>query len=146
MTQASERIAATLNQHGLRQTAARVLILRTLHEAEFALSGAEIEKALGQDLDRITLYRTLRSFEEKGLVHRVLDASDVARYAACSTACSAHAHFDNHVHFKCTACTHIYCLNQIAIPAVTLPREFQATSQDYLLSGLCSRCQPGRAA
>jgi Fur family ferric uptake transcriptional regulator len=142
MSDSRARIALTLNRHGLRQTAARVQVLQTLHESAFALSGAEIEKALGQVLDRITLYRTLRSFEEKGLVHRVLDASDVARYAACSMECSEHAHFDNHVHFKCTACTHIYCLNQIAIPAVVLPREFQAVSRDYLLSGVCNHCQP----
>ncbi|RYU77848.1 Fur family transcriptional regulator [Hymenobacter persicinus] len=144
MADSRERIALMLNRHGLRQTAARVQVLQTLHESEFALSGAEIEKTLGQDLDRITLYRTLRSFEEKGLVHRVLDASDVARYASCSLECSEHAHFDNHVHFKCTACTHIYCLNQIAIPAVALPREFQAVSRDYLLSGVCSHCQPAQ--
>jgi len=142
MAQTPDRIALTLTRHGLRQTAARVQVLQVLSTSAFALSGAEIEKALGQDMDRITLYRTLRSFEEKGLVHRVLDASDVARYAACSIECSEHAHFDNHVHFKCTACTHIYCLNQVAIPAVTLPSQFQAVSRDYLLSGLCSHCQP----
>ena len=142
MAHTPDRIALTLTRHGLRQTAARVQVLQALSAAAFALSGAEIEKALGQDMDRITLYRTLRSFEEKGLVHRVLDASDVARYAACSIECSEHAHFDNHVHFKCTACTHIYCLNQIAIPAVALPREFQAVSRDYLLSGVCNHCQP----
>jgi Fur family ferric uptake transcriptional regulator len=64
------------------------------------------------------------------------------RYAACSIECSAQAHFDNHVHFKCTSCQHIYCLNQVAIPAVALPAQFQAVTRDYLLGGVCRECQP----
>lgn len=108
----------------------------------FALSGKEIERQLGPDTDRITLYRTLKAFEENGLVHRVMDATDVIKYAACSIECSAQAHFDNYVHFKCTACQHIYCLNQVAIPTVTLPDKFEAQTRDYLLAGVCRACQP----
>jgi Fur family ferric uptake transcriptional regulator len=72
----------------------------------------------------------------------VVDTSEVVRYAACSIECSADVHFDNHVHFKCTSCRHIYCLKQVAIPAVTLPAQFQAITRDYLLGGVCRECQP----
>jgi Fur family ferric uptake transcriptional regulator len=137
-----DRIAQTLSKHGLRQTPVRKAVLQVLSEATYALSGGEIEQLLPPDTDRITLYRTLKSFEESGLIHRVIDASDVIRFAACSIECSAQAHFDNHVHFKCTACQHIFCLNQVAIPAVTLPAKFEAQTRDYLLSGTCRECQP----
>ena len=138
----AERIAQTLTNHGLRQTPVRRAVLQTLAESPFALSGSEIEQQFGPGTDRITLYRTLKSFEENGLIHRVIDSTDVIRYAACSIECSAQAHFDNHVHFKCTACQHIYCLNQVAIPAVTLPDKFEALTRDYLLAGVCRACQP----
>lgn len=138
----TDRIAQTLTRHSLRQTPVRRAVLQILADAQFALSGSDIERLLPPDTDRITLYRTLKSFEESGLVHRVIDATDVIRYAACSIECSAHAHFDNHVHFKCTNCQHIYCLNQVAIPPVTLPDKFEAKSRDYLLAGLCRECQP----
>lgn len=138
----SDRIAQTLSRHGLRQTPVRKAVLQVLSDSAFALSGGEIEQQLPPDTDRITLYRTLKSFEESGLIHRVIDASDVIRYAACSIECSAQAHFDNHVHFKCTTCQHIYCLNQVAIPAVTLPAKFEAQFRDYLLSGVCRECHP----
>ncbi len=131
-----------LSRHSLRQTPVRKAVLQVLLDSAFALSGSEIELYLPSDTDRITLYRTLKSFEESGLIHRVIDASDVIRYASCSIECSAHAHFDNHVHFKCTACQHTYCLNQVAIPAVTLPDKFQVVSRDYLLAGVCRECQP----
>jgi Fur family ferric uptake transcriptional regulator len=139
---APDRIAQLLAHHALRQTPVRQAVLRVLTASSYALSGSEIEQQLGAGTDRITLYRTLKSFEENGLIHRVMDATDVIRYAACSIECSAQAHFDNHVHFKCTSCQHIYCLNQVAIPAVTLPAQFQAQTRDYLLGGVCRECQP----
>ncbi|UOQ70193.1 Fur family transcriptional regulator [Hymenobacter cellulosilyticus] len=138
----SDRIAQTLSRHGLRQTPVRRAVLQVMSDARFALSVGEIEPQLPPDTDRITLYRTMKSFEESGLIHRVIDDSDVARYATCSIECSAQAHFDNHVHFKCTSCQHIYCLNQVAIPAVTLPDKFEAVHRDYLLAGVCRECHP----
>jgi Fur family ferric uptake transcriptional regulator len=139
---APDRLTQLLKRHGLRLTPTRRAVLQALTTSPFALSGHEIEQQLGSDTDRITLYRTLKSFEESGLVHRVRDLTDIIRYASCSIECSAHAHFDNHVHFKCTACEHIYCLNQVAIPAVALPDKFEAQSRDYLLAGVCRECQP----
>jgi Fur family ferric uptake transcriptional regulator len=137
-----DRISQTLIRHELRQTPVRRAVLQILLDSSFALSGHEIEQQIGSDVDRITLYRTLKTFEESGLIHRVIDTSDTVRYAACSIECSAHEHFDNHVHFKCTNCQHIYCLNQVAIPAVTLPAKFEAKTRDYLLAGVCRECQP----
>ncbi|NVO83850.1 Fur family transcriptional regulator [Hymenobacter terrestris] len=142
MPTSADRLVRTLSQHGLRQTPVRRSVLQVLADAAFALSGSEIEQQLPAGTDRITLYRTLKSFEESGLIHRVIDSTDVVRYAACSIECSAEAHFDNHVHFKCTICQHIYCLNQVAIPTVTLPAQFQVVSRDYLLAGVCRECQP----
>lgn len=136
------RINETLAQRGLRVTPIRQAVLQVLLSKTYALSSHDIEQELSaESIDRITLYRTLRTFEQQGVVHRVIDASDTIRYAACSIECSEHAHFDNHVHFKCNACQHTYCLNQVPIPAVTLPGKFRATSSDYLMSGLCNQCQ-----
>ncbi|RSK48972.1 Fur family transcriptional regulator [Hymenobacter rigui] len=136
-----DRISQTLTRHKLRHTPVRRAVLQALSASPFALSGHEVEQLLGGDVDRITLYRTLKTFEESGLIHRVIDTSDTVRYAACSMECNVHAHADDHVHFKCTSCQHIYCLNQVAIPAVTLPAKFQAQTRDYLLAGVCQECQ-----
>jgi Fur family ferric uptake transcriptional regulator len=141
-TTAPDRLAQTLLRHGLRQTPVRRAVLAALSGKGFALTGAEIEQEIGGEVDRITLYRTLKSFEQQGLIHRVIDDTDVLRYAACSIECSAGAHFDNHVHFKCSTCQHTYCLSQVAIPVVQLPGGFQAERRDFLLSGVCQLCQP----
>ena len=138
---ATDCLAQTLAHHGLRQTPVRRAVLQALADKGYALSGSEIEQEIGADTDRITLYRTLKSFEQSGLIHRVIDDSDVLRYAACSIDCTSMAHFDNHVHFKCGVCAHTYCLNQVAIPVVQLPGGFAAERRDYLLSGTCQHCQ-----
>lgn len=138
----ADRLAQTFARHGLRQTPMRRAVLQALAGRGYALTGAEIELELGTGTDRITLYRTLKAFEQSGLIHRVIDDSDVLRYAACSIECTPAAHFDNHVHFKCGVCAHTYCLSQVAIPVVQLPGGFQAERRDYLLSGTCRLCQP----
>ena len=128
----------------MRLTPVRRAVLSILGKSPFALSGAEIEVQLPVPSDRITLYRTLRTFEEKGLVHRVVDHSDTVRYAASggvaaglSSAASA-----PHVHFKCMACLRIYCLPQVPVPVLHLPGYHHAERGDYLVSGVCERCRP----
>lgn len=139
---AADVVSATLSHHGLRLTPVRKAVLRRLLAAPYALSSHDLEQQLGPDTDRITLYRTLRTFEQKGVIHRVIDNTDIIRYAACAPdACTEHAHHDDHVHFKCTACQHTYCLEQVPIPVVALPTGFRATSRDYLMSGVCQQCQ-----
>ena len=136
-------ISVALSHHGLRQTPVRRAVLRALQTAPYALSSHDLEQQLGPDTDRITLYRTLRTFEQKGVIHRVVGTTDIIHYAACApAACTEHAHTDDHVHFKCTACQQTYCLDQVPVPDVALPGGFRATTRDYLLSGVCQRCQP----
>lgn len=138
----AERLAQTLHHHKLRSTPIRRAVLEIMLDSPFALSGHEVEQLLPPGTDHITLYRTLRSLNDRGLIHQIIDGSDTTRYAACSIECSAEAHFDNHVHFKCTVCQHIFCLTQVAIPPVLLPNNFEAHARDYLLVGICGTCRP----
>ena len=51
-----------------------------------AVSSQEIEQNL-KGIDRITLYRILKAFEEVGLIHSIADGSGKTKYALCSTSC-----------------------------------------------------------
>ena len=138
----STDLLLALRGHAVRPTPVRqavLAVLAVLQSSPYALSGAEIEQRLRPASDRITLYRTLCTFEKKGLIHRVIDHSETVRYAVCPEPTEAGA--SDHVHFKCTACQHIYCLGQVAVPKVVLPGQYQAVRADYLLSGVCARCQ-----
>ena len=56
-------------------------------------------------------------------MHRVIDHSETVRYAATclDEAAATTGPRPDHVHFKCTACQHIYCLSQVPVPAGALP-------------------------
>jgi len=70
MSQNAQNILA---KAGLRKTNARVEIIAFMDEQEGALALADLERSLLHLADRATLYRTLKSFEEAGVVHKVVD-------------------------------------------------------------------------
>ena len=56
-------MAYTLVRHGLRETPARRAVLTLPSGRGYALTGTEVEREISGGIDRVTLYRTLKSFE-----------------------------------------------------------------------------------
>ncbi|CAM4084097.1 Fur family transcriptional regulator, ferric uptake regulator [Pedobacter westerhofensis] len=120
-------------------TAMRLLVLRFLLNQASAISLTELEKGLGPS-DRVTIYRVLKKFEEKGLVHSIDDGSGAPKYALCAEDCVAGHHHDLHVHFFCNACRETSCLPKSKIPQVTLPEGFASEEVNLMVKGTCSKC------
>ena len=70
-----------LKNHQLRPTKIRKVILRMFCEQESALSQKYIEESLQSSFDRVTIYRTLKSFTEKGIIHSIRDGERMIKYA-----------------------------------------------------------------
>ena len=135
------RISHLLSHHGLRNTQVRAEVLRLFIEANKALSQPELETALKGRCDRVTIYRSLATFVEKGILHRVPDDSGTARYALCEPECREHhVHHHDHVHFKCRVCGETHCVNEVSAPHFSLPTGYQVEQVDLLVSGLCPVC------
>lgn len=118
----------------------RKMILDALIEVDHALSTPLMEEVLGE-LDRVTIYRTLKTFEENGIVHRIMDDQGVMNYALCHDGCTTHTHEDDHIHFECTQCHKTYCLNdRIDIDRISLPEGFLAEKHAFKIKGLCDQC------
>ncbi|MGI4742673.1 MAG: Fur family transcriptional regulator [Janthinobacterium lividum] len=120
-------------------TAMRLLVLRVLQQHAAALSLSDVEQLL-QPVDRVTVHRTLKTFTEKGLAHRIEDGSGAAKYALCEPACTPELHQDLHVHFFCTSCRETSCLPTVAVPAITLPGAYQVQETSLVMKGRCARC------
>lgn len=136
-----ERIKTILKNSQLKHTKARKMVLNEFLEAgNKALSSYEIEKKL-PILDRITLYRTLKSFEEVGIIHHIVDISGKSKYALCSDDCSTHQHEDYHAHFFCKQCQKTICLDDVQIPALQLPQNYILEDKQLALSGICGACK-----
>lgn len=130
-----------LKQNGLKVTPHRLRVLEEITHKDAAVSQPELEKTLGKEIDRVTLYRILASFEEKGIVHKIFDLQGTATYAACAAGCSEAHHHDQHIHFICSVCNSVYCLDEISLPKIKLPLNFSMQSLVINAVGLCADCQ-----
>ena len=130
-----------LKDFRLRHTSSRAEILQLFIEHPYALSYSDIERAVAETYDRVTVYRTLKTFLDKGVVHKVLDDAGSLKYALCKEHCTTAEHHHEHVHFKCTTCGQTNCLEDVEIPGVRLPKGYKAQELNLLIQGVCSKCQ-----
>ncbi|MFC6098624.1 Fur family transcriptional regulator [Olivibacter domesticus] len=130
-----------LRKHSLKVTHPRLKVLEKIFNKDTATSQPELEKSIGEDIDRVTLYRVLNIFEEKGIIHKVFDLHGTATYAICSTRCTTHQHHDEHVHFTCSTCNSVYCLQEIKLPQITTPSGFTIDQIAVNAIGTCNKCQ-----
>ncbi|MCS6821628.1 MAG: transcriptional repressor [Microscillaceae bacterium] len=131
-----------LSKYGLRTTACRLAMINLFQTKNFALSQADIENSIGAEFDRVTIYRTLKTFQEKGIIHKVLDDVSTPKYALCPAECYEYKykHNDTHVHFKCLHCGQTNCLYELQIPKLTIPQGYLLQETYFLISGLCKQC------
>lgn len=123
-----------LKDYSLRVTQSRVDVIGILMEKNVAVSQADIEAMTDGKYDRVTIYRTLKSFLECGLIHKILDDKGRTHYALC-----ADGHH-RHVHFRCAHCDETTCLEDVRIPEVELPEGFLIQGSNFLVTGICNRC------
>ena len=131
-----------LKDFKLRKTACRIDLLKIFFDHQnISVSQAEIEKIVGSQYDRATVYRTLMTFEEKGIIHRVIVEGHGAQFALCQDSCDekGHHHHD-HIHFKCTSCNQTECLNDVSVVQAELPKGYVKKHANYLIIGICAKC------
>lgn len=135
------RIDKILKENRLSVTGSRKSVLRLFLENRSALDHAHIEKGTSEQFDRVTIYRTLQSFLEKGIIHIIPTKDNSTLYALCKDDCGQGHHHDNHVHFLCSNCQITTCLEEVLIPEVRLPEGFKPLDMQMTVTGVCKRCQ-----
>lgn len=128
-----------LEKNNVRPTAMRLLVLKFLNDQKTAISLTELEKSFEKS-DRITLYRTIKTFQEKGLVHSIDDGTGAPKYALCEDGCNCEIERDLHVHFHCKVCSETFCLPKYKIPEIGLPTKFKAEEANLVVKGVCAKC------
>ncbi|MBR9775655.1 MAG: transcriptional repressor [Cytophagales bacterium] len=135
-----KELEENLLQHNIKSTAMRLLVLEYLLERESAVSLTDLYKDFEKS-DRTTIYRTLKVFEDNGMVHSIDDGTGVPKYALCSDACDVGKHDDAHIHFHCDQCGQTYCLPRFRIPHFELPENFSKNEVNLMVKGICPDCK-----
>jgi Fur family transcriptional regulator, ferric uptake regulator len=135
-----QTIHALLKKNQLSVTASRHSILQLFMHHPGALAHADIEKMTASKIDRVTVYRTLQTFVEKGIIHTIPSTDNNIRYALCKASCADGHHHDHHVHFECERCHNTTCLDEVDTPVVRLPRGFRLTQTEVVIKGVCRAC------
>ncbi len=133
----NDEIENKLREKNTKPTSMRILVYDFLASQDVARSLSEIENHF-YPADRITIYRTLKTFEEKGIVHSIQENS-TSKYRLCSDDCNEDTHKDWHLHFYCRICKQTTCRTDI---------NFQKPSQATLridevrlfAKGICENC------
>lgn len=135
----SDNIECMLEQAGVKPTSNRILVLRTIVESDRPLSLTDLEAEL-LSLEKSSVFRVLTLLLEHGIVHAVEDGRGIVKYEICKGkgVCSIE---DLHAHFYCESCHQVFCFEAIHTPIVELPDGFSVHSINYMLKGLCPKCE-----
>jgi Fur family transcriptional regulator, ferric uptake regulator len=127
-----------LKRRKMSETPFRLSVLDIIQSSHSAVSVLDIEKNLGEH-NRVTLYRTIKTFLEQGIIHAISIAGDELRYAMCEDNCGKDSHVHNHLHLQCLTCASVYCVD---LPATSFVNNshHQVDSFEVHARGTCEAC------
>lgn len=126
---------------GLTITQPRLLILNLFLNNSHAISNVDIEKKLGHQINRVSVYRIVQSFIEANIIHSIVHNGTQMLYAL-STSFNADV-TDTHGHFTCTLCELTFCVHDIE---TSIPKSIKGNKilkKEILYYGTCKKCLIG---
>lgn len=135
----SQDMISRLESKGIRPTANRILVMKTLMGEQNPQSLSNLERKM-VSMDKSSIFRTLTLFLEHDVVHAFEDGRGVLCYELCEEkgACD---HHDGHIHFYCESCQRSFCMEDIHIPSFELPEGFCPHSVSFVIKGECPECK-----
>jgi len=134
--------SATLRRHGIHVTAQRLAVLRAVSTSPHAAAD-EVVEAVRKDIGSISrqsVYDTLNSLSERGLLRRIQPMGSPARYEDRID--------DNHHHLICRSCERVVDIDCAvgARPCLTASDDhgFVIDEAEVIYWGMCPKCQPRR--
>ncbi len=135
----TKKIEQLLQQKNIMPTSMRLLVLNCFLKENVALSLSDLENLLPQS-DRSTLYRTLKTFERKGLIHGIQE-NNTTQYLLCNASCGEDHHHDMHLHFSCIQCQKTECLEEVNFEGIQFPKDYDVKELKFVATGICKDCK-----
>ncbi len=130
--------AEELRSVNLKSTPARISALKLFEKTENPIDANQITQFLKNDLqiDRVTVFRILNSFVEKGLLRKLEFSEGKARYELAT---------EDHHHLICQSCGSIEDISDCNIDAlekeIKTKKKFLVKQHTLEFYGLCADCQ-----
>lgn len=126
-----------LREAGIRVTAVRLLVYRTVYEKMHNAFSLQDVMELLTYADNSSVFRALTLFAEKHLLHLIDDGSNMQKYCVCRC-----GEFKcHHAHLSCTVCHETICLTDVRIPFVEVPEGYIIHEAEFVIKGICPKCQ-----
>jgi Fur family ferric uptake transcriptional regulator len=136
-----QKIKQLLKPFALKLTLPRLKLLEIFLSHDKAITVAELLTLTEHIFDRVTVYRTLKSFEDFGIIHRIVGPHGSPNYALSGLGEMNPAKSSgHHLHFSCIKCNGVYCLDDQLVPPVNLPDIYEVHSLNMLVVGICRCC------
>lgn len=132
-------MSTILKSNKLSETPFRKKVLSIFKKYKEAIPVSVFEKEL-DNYNRITLYRTLKVFIKKKIIHEIAMSGQDTHYAICKEECSSTNHHHQHIHFKCKNCETISCVEINSFPSISIP-SYQIDQLEIQATGLCENCK-----
>ena len=130
-----------LSANGISRTEFRTELLNFFYSSSKSLSVDDILNHFDNSINKVTIYRSLESFEKKGLIHKVPAVNHVKKYSLCKeNECDSSSHNHNHGHFICYSCTQTFCLEEMKSPDIISPKGFYIQELKLTAEGYCEDC------
>ena len=125
-----------LSKHGISRTKFRIMLLSLFFASKKSLLIEDILQYFNYSINKVTVYRSLESFEKKGLIHKVPDRNNFKRYSLCKKEESSMvSDTHNHGHFICYSCNQTFCIEDVKSPDITYLKGFDIKELRLILEG-----------
>lgn len=135
----TRELSEILRSRKLKSTPQRIKVLEVISENSKAIAHSKIQTSL-QNYDRVTLYRNLNALLDHGIVHKAFIEDGETYYALCASSCSSENHNHKHIHFKCTLCGEVSCVQTENPLEVKVPN-YNIENFEVEATGTCPKCQ-----
>ena len=133
---------AMLERFGMDPTLNRILVLAALTGSDHPLTAKEVYEQVKHEhkLNRVTVYRILDLFADKGVVNKISSGERSFCY------CARPGRWPHgHCHFHCTCCGEVQCIDRslLVIDEVELKERLpmDIRSIELRLDGVCAACR-----
>ena len=131
-----------LSKYGISNTQFRIDLLSLFFNCKSSLTTVEILKKFNRNINKVTIYRALKSFESKGLIHLVPDKNNLRKYSLCNLdTYTPNTHNHQHAHFICYSCDQTFCLEDSKIENFISKSIHEVKNYNLVLEGFCSNCK-----